>query len=61
MLNGEPAFDASASDYQDFEVPLDDEVNLILKILQYAGVSIREADVYSFAQSEEQQDNQEQQ
>tara|TARA_R110000803_G_scaffold56959_4_gene114692 strand:- start:22348 stop:23304 length:957 start_codon:yes stop_codon:yes gene_type:complete len=61
LLNGEPAFDASASDYQDFEVPLDDEVNLILKILQYAGVSIREADVYSFAQSEEQQDNQEQQ
>jgi len=32
---------------------------LILKILQYAGVMIREADVYSFAQAEENQDNQE--
>jgi hypothetical protein len=61
LLNGEPAFNASAADYQDFEVPLDDEVGLILKILQYAGVSIREADIYQFAQAEEQQDNQAQQ
>ena len=60
LLNGEPAFNASAADYQDFEVPLDDEVGLILKILQYAGVSIREADIYQFAQAEEQQTNQEQ-
>jgi hypothetical protein len=60
LLNGEPAFNASAADYQDFEVPLDDEVGLILKILEYAGVSIREADIYQFAQAEEQQDNQEQ-
>ena len=59
LLNGEPAFNASAADYQDFEIPLDDEVNLVLKILQYAGISIREADVYTFGQSEEQQDNQE--
>ena len=59
LLNGEPAFNASAADYQDFEIPLDDEVNLVLKILQYAGISIREADVYQFAQAEEQQDNQE--
>lgn len=61
LLNGEPAFNASAADYQDFEIPLDDEVNLILKILQYAGVSIRESEIYQFAQAEEQQDNQAQQ
>lgn len=60
LLNGEPAFNASASDYQDFEIPLDDEVGLILKILQYAGISIREADIYQFGQAEEQQANQEQ-
>jgi len=32
---------------------LEDEPDLILKILQYAGVSIREADVYNFANQEE--------
>mgnify|MGYP003624340233 FL=1 len=60
LLNGEPVFDASQGDYQDFEIPLDDEVNLILKILQYAGISIREADIYQFGQSEETQTKQEQ-
>lgn len=59
LLNGEPVFNSSAGDYQDFEIPLDDEVGLILKILQYAGISIREGEVYQFAQSEEQQSNQE--
>jgi len=59
LVNGTPVFDQSSSDYQDFEIPLDDEVGLILKILQYAGVMIREAGVYSFAQAEENQDNQE--
>lgn len=58
LANGEPAFDASQPDYQDFELPLDDEVSLVAKILQYAGISIREADVYQFAQTEEQKDNQ---
>ena len=59
LANGTPVFSESPADYQDFEIPLDDEVGLILKILQYAGVMIREADVYSFAQAEENQDNQE--
>ena len=59
LLNGEPVFNSTATDYQDFEIPLDDEVGLILKILQYAGISIREGEVYQFAQGEEQQSNQE--
>ena len=59
LLNGEPVFNSTAADYQDFEIPLDDEVGLILKILQYAGISIREGEVYQFAQGEEQQSNQE--
>ena len=50
LSNGEPSFDASASDYQDFELPNDDEVNLINKILQYAGMSIREVGAVQFAQ-----------
>ena len=53
LTNGEPVFNETAADYQDFELPLEDEPDLILKILQYAGVSIREADVYSFGSQEE--------
>lgn len=48
LTSGEPMFDQSQPDYQDFELPLEDETNLIMKILQYAGVSIREPEVYSF-------------
>jgi hypothetical protein len=58
LSSGEPVFDQSLSDYQDFELPLDDESNLIMKILQYAGVSIREADVYKFTQDETLEENQ---
>jgi hypothetical protein len=61
LSSGEPVFNQSSADYQDFEVPLEDEATLILKILQYAGVSIRESDVYQFGNSEELQDIQEQQ
>lgn len=53
IVGGTPLFDQSASDYQDFEIPGFDEVSLVSKILQYAGISIREADVYAFGTSEE--------
>ena len=46
-------FNESAVDYQDFELPLDDEVNLVNKILQYAGMSIREIQAVQFAQAED--------
>jgi hypothetical protein len=59
--SGEPAFDQSQSDYQDFELPLDDEGNLVKKILQYAGMSIREASVVQFAGGIEQIETQQQQ
>jgi len=59
LVNGEPAFDEGAADYQDFELPNDDEVNLVMKILQYAGMSIREIQAVQFAQSSEQQSEQE--
>ena len=58
VAGGEPIFNQSQPDYQDFELPLDDENNLVMKILQYAGVSIREADVYQFANGEETKENQ---
>jgi hypothetical protein len=57
LLNGEPSFDQTQPDYQDFELPIEDEVRLIMKILQYCGISIREGEVYQFAKTEENQDN----
>ena len=54
LMNGEPAFDQSQPDYQDFEVPLEDEYKLAMKILQYCGISIREQQVVQFAMAQEQ-------
>ena len=59
--NGEPVFSASASGYKDFELPNSDFANLVVKILYYAGVQIREADVAQAAKSEEVQDAQQKQ
>lgn len=53
LTDGEPSFDQTASDYQDFELPNDDEVNLVNKILQYAGMSIREVAATQFGQAQE--------
>ena len=60
LTGGEPIFDQSQSDYQDFELPQDDVNNLVARILQYAGMSIREIATVQFGQSIEQQENQEQ-
>ena len=53
-INGSAVFDQSQSDYQDFEMPQEDEFKLVMKILQYAGVSIRELSVAQFAIAQEQ-------
>ena len=58
LTGGQPVFDQSQSDYQDFELPIDDEVRLVTKILQYSGMQIRETEVVQFANLEEQKDNQ---
>ena len=55
---GEPVFNQTDPDFQDFEIPLDDENNLIMKILQYAGVTIREPEVFGFASGEETKEQQ---
>ena len=51
---GEPVFDQTQLDYQDFELPQEDEFKLAMKILQYCGVSIRENEVTQFAMAQEQ-------
>ena len=58
ISNGEPSFNETAADYQDFELPISDQTNLINKILQYAGLSIRDKDVVAFGKIEEQEANQ---
>jgi hypothetical protein len=54
LSNGEPVFDQSQPDYQDFELPLEDEYKLVMKILQYCGMSIRESEVTQFGMAQEQ-------
>lgn len=58
LSGGEPVFSQSVNGYQDFELPLEDEPRLALKVLQYAGVSIRELDVYNYSNAEEMQADQ---
>ena len=54
LANGEPVFNSALADYQDFELAVDDQVDLVIKILQYAGMSIREVQAVQFAKAEEQ-------
>lgn len=53
LQQGEPLFNESATDYQDFELPIEDEYRLIQKICQYCGLSIRETEVIQYAKNEE--------
>jgi hypothetical protein len=54
LTNGEPVFDQSQSDYQDFELPPEDEYKLVTKILEYCGISIRETEITQFGMTEQQ-------
>jgi hypothetical protein len=54
LVNGEPSFDASQPDYQDFELPAEDEYKLATKILEYCGMSIRETEVAQFGMAQQQ-------
>lgn len=56
---GEPQFDPTQPDFQEFELPDSDEPSLIAKICQYVGIEIRESEVYNFGATEESNDTQE--
>ena len=56
LTNGEPVFDQSQADYQDFELRFEDEYKLVSRILQYCGISIRESEVVQFSMAKEQQE-----
>jgi len=53
MVGGVPLFNPAQNDYQDFELPVSDGPLLVVKILQYSGMSIREADVVQAMENEE--------
>ena len=59
LVGGEPVFNQSNPSFQNFELPLDDEPTLVLKILQFAGMSIRELQAVQFGQGLEATENQE--
>lgn len=50
---GDPIYNASATDHQDFELHPEEETQLIVKILRYAGVSIRAEDVVNTAENQD--------
>jgi hypothetical protein len=53
LVSGEPAFDQSQNDYQDFELPNEDGYKLVTKILEYCGISIREAEITQFGMTQQ--------
>lgn len=54
LTSGEPVFDQSQLDYQDFELPNEDGYKLVTKILEYCGISIRETEVTQFGMAQQQ-------
>lgn len=53
LVDGNPSFDQSQIDYQDFELPTEDEYKLVTKILEYCGMSIREREVTEFGMTQQ--------
>ena len=44
-------FDSTVSDYQDFEIHYADLTNIVINMLSYFGINIREADVVQYAEA----------
>lgn len=53
LANGEPVFDQSQPDYQDFELPNEDGYKLVTKMLEYFGMEIREMEVTQFGMTQQ--------
>lgn len=54
LSGGEPVFDQSQPDYQDFELPNEDGYKLVTKMLEYCGIIIREIEVSQFGSAQQQ-------
>jgi hypothetical protein len=53
LANGEPVFDQSQPDYQDFELPNEDGYKLVTKMLEYCGIEIREMEITQFGMTQQ--------
>jgi hypothetical protein len=54
VIANNPVFDPSNPSYQDFEIHESDIYKLVVKILSYCGVSVREQDVVQYAEGQQQ-------
>jgi hypothetical protein len=61
VVSATPLFNPTAVDYQDFEIPEDNMVDLVALILQYSGMSIREVEVYKFGAAQDMNEKQSEQ
>jgi len=61
VVSATPLFNPTAVDYQDFEIPEDNMVDLVALILQYSGMSIREVEVYKFGATQDMNEKQSEQ
>lgn len=60
VVGDNPIFNQSLPGYQDLEIGFDDKFEIIMKILKYCGLNIREADIVQAVQAFETQDKQQQ-
>ena len=60
VTGGRPIFNGTAVDFQNFELPQDYFQDLVARILQYGGVTIREVQAVQYGQSLENAENVEQ-
>lgn len=51
VVSGEPLFDAADPDYQDFELHPDEFSNIVIQMLSYFGINIRETEVAQYAEA----------
>lgn len=59
LPNKQPKFDPTNNDFQDFELHEEEFSSLVVRILSFAGVTVREVDVVKIAEGYKQQINQE--
>lgn len=50
-VSGEPLFNAADADYQDFELHPDEFSNIVIQMLSYFGINIRESEVAQYAEA----------
>jgi hypothetical protein len=52
-VGGNPIFNQSSGSYVDFELPKSDQANLVMKILEYSGLNIRNLEIAKVAAQHE--------